>query len=244
VEPNLSDYHDEQEQIPVFGGKHYIYIFGHNETLASNIMPGYDSCRKIYDVLENGNSADKMQLFMHAMWVSIPLVPKNYAFKNPLTIPNQDIKIKIRMANPYFRDIGELEQYAPNNNYPMYSFNTNNIVVEKDVVEVAKEKLELINVVPNPYYGYSEYEATQVDNYVRFTNLPQKCTLTIYQSNGTIIRRLEKDNENPYITWDLKNQSQIPISGGIYIIHINAPGIGEKVIKWFGVLRPTDLIGY
>jgi len=25
------------------------------------------------------------------------------------------------------------------------------------------------------------------------------------------------------------------------MIHVNAPGIGEKVLKWFGVLRPIDL---
>jgi hypothetical protein len=30
----------------------------------------------------------------------------------------------------------------------------------------------------------------------------------------------------------------------LYIIHIDAPGIGEKIIKWFGVMRPFDLQGY
>ena len=40
---------------------------------------------------------------------------------------------------------------------------------------------------------------------------------------------------------DLKNDFGIPIASGLYIIHVNAPGIGEKVIKWFGALRPIDL---
>jgi hypothetical protein len=31
------------------------------------------------------------------------------------------------------------------------------------------------------------------------------------------------------------------VASGAYIIHINAPGIGEKVVKWFGVMRPIDL---
>ena len=43
------------------------------------------------------------------------------------------------------------------------------------------------------------------------------------------------------IDWDLKNQANIPIASGIYLIHITAPGIGERVIKWFGALRPVDL---
>ena len=33
----------------------------------------------------------------------------------------------------------------------------------------------------------------------------------------------------------------IPIASGIYIVHIDAGEIGEKVLKWFGALRPTDL---
>jgi len=45
------------------------------------------------------------------------------------------------------------------------------------------------------------------------------------------------------VEWDLKNTSGIPIAGGVYIIHVNAPGIGEKTIKWFGTLRPVDLQG-
>ena len=28
---------------------------------------------------------------------------------------------------------------------------------------------------------------------------------------------------------------------GLYILHINAPGVGEKIIKWYGALRPIDL---
>jgi hypothetical protein len=242
--PTSDLYHLESGSAPVFGGKHYIYIFGHNEVLESTALHFYDSCRQIHSEFMEGNNASKMQMLMNAMWVSIPLVDERYAFDNPLDMPEEEIKIKIRIANPYFKDVGALEEYAPNNNYPMYSFNTNNIVVEKNVVEVAKDGLDLINVVPNPYYGYSEYESNQVDNFVRFTNLPQKCIISIYQTNGTLIRKLEKDNENPYLEWDLKNQSQITISGGIYIIHVNAPNIGEKVIKWFGAMRPIDLVGY
>jgi hypothetical protein len=33
----------------------------------------------------------------------------------------------------------------------------------------------------------------------------------------------------------------VPIAGGVYIIHVDVPGVGEKVLKWFGIMRPTDL---
>jgi len=41
--------------------------------------------------------------------------------------------------------------------------------------------------------------------------------------------------------WDLTNMKGIPVSSGLYIIHVDAPGIGEKVVKFFGVMKPIDL---
>jgi hypothetical protein len=43
------------------------------------------------------------------------------------------------------------------------------------------------------------------------------------------------------IDWDLKNFAGLPISGGVYLINVKADGIGERTIKWFGILRPVDL---
>ena len=48
-------------------------------------------------------------------------------------------------------------------------------------------------------------------------------------------------NEETYLDWDIKNQYGIPIASGVYIFHIDAPGIGEHIVKWFGSLRPQDL---
>ena len=42
------------------------------------------------------------------------------------------------------------------------------------------------------------------------------------------------------IDWDLKNFAGVPVAGGVYIIHIKSD-YGEKVVKWFGGLRPPDL---
>jgi hypothetical protein len=33
----------------------------------------------------------------------------------------------------------------------------------------------------------------------------------------------------------------VPIAGGAYIIHIDVPGIGEKILTWFGIARQVDL---
>jgi len=56
-----------------------------------------------------------------------------------------------------------------------------------------------------------------------------------------LIRQYTKDDISTSVDWDLKNHAGIPIAGGIYLIHVKANGIGEKVVKWFGALRPVDL---
>jgi hypothetical protein len=112
--------------------------------------------------------------------------------------------------------------------------------VNNDLV-TAESALDLINVVPNPYYAFSGYETSRLDNRIKFINLPQTCTISIYSVSGTLVRKFRKDNDLTYLDWDLKNTTNIPIAGGVYICHVDVPGVGEKVIKWFGALRPIDL---
>ena len=80
-----------------------------------------------------------------------------------------------------------------------------------------------------------------MDNRVKFINLPQTCTIKIHNVGGTLIRTFRKDNDLTYLDWDLKNGNSVPIAGGTYICHVDVPGVGEKVVKWFGVIRPVDL---
>jgi hypothetical protein len=123
----------------------------------------------------------------------------------------------------------------------MYTFSTGDIATRINNNSAAVSALDLINVVPNPYYSYSDYETDQLDNRVKIVNLPYRCVVSIYNISGTMVRQYTKDDSRTYIDWDLKNQASIPIAGGIYLIHVKAEGVGEKVIKWFGSLRPVDL---
>ncbi len=238
----------------VFGGKHYVYIMGHNSNIygPSNYnCPGYDKGKWLYESLSAGGNR-LGAVYSNVMWVGLPMVRSNYVFDDPSNIPC-DAKVRIRVQKPYkryFASKSDSVTGSQNNNYPMYQFNTNDLATQKGVVTLAQSALELIGVVPNPYYSFSNYEATQLDNRVRIINLPQKCTVTIYTLNGTLIRQFKVDKEGVQsgrgealtsIDWDLKNYANIPISGGVYLIHVKADGIGEKIVKWFGSLRPTDL---
>jgi hypothetical protein len=131
-----------------------------------------------------------------------------------------------------------------NGNFPMYTFNTNDLVPKSYDQNTAQGSLAKINVVPNPYYGHSAYEKTRIDNVIKIINLPVKCKIRIYTLAGTLIRTLDKDNDQTYVTWDLKNDKNVQIASGLYIMHVDAPGIGERILKWFGVMRPYDLQSY
>ena len=143
-----------------------------------------------------------------------------------------------------------IEHDALNAFSPVYSFNTNDIFADKGNTAVAIQAIEEINVVPNPYYGYSSYETNQLDNRVKITNLPQKATISVYTVSGTLVRKLNKDDNISSIDWDLKNDFGIPIASGLYIIHVRTNiwckvegkfFEKDKIIKWFGALRPIDL---
>jgi hypothetical protein len=182
----------------------------------------------------------KAFLWSNAMWTSIPYANPDFKWLD------NDVTVKLRVTKPYERYFAAPVDFAgtsydDNNYYPMYNFTTKNVATVRDSSEKATSDLDKINVVPNPYYGYSPYEVNQLDNRIKIVNLPQKCTVTIYSTGGALIRQFSKDESKTYIDWDLKNFAGIPIAGGVYIIHVKAPGVGEKVIKWFGTLRPVDL---
>jgi len=243
-----------------FGGKHYIYIMGHNRARVfdRNRMTPYDEGKLIYKKLNSGQAWAIKEILKNAMWTSIPLVDsllykKADLSNDPYGFIQNDVTIKLRVASWYSVDvydfakpdsIMELPGYTGNFNKPMYKFSTSDIATLRGDRETGVMALDLIRVVPNPYYGFSKFERTQIDNIVKITNLPQKCTISIYALNGTLIRRFGKDNEKTYLEWNLKNSYGIPISGGVYILHINAFELGEKVVKFMGVMRPIDLTSF
>lgn len=211
------------------------------------------------DSITNARTYALQAVYNNIIYTMRPMLNPN--FKNydaefdPYGFIKTDITLKVRAANPY-RGLGNYtnsnERYnkstflksdeeALNNNAPMFTFSTKGMGVSINNSEVAENALDIINVVPNPYYAYDTYELKQTQKLVKFTNLPEKCVITIYNLNGGLIRKFDKSSPLTYLDWDLNNEYSIEIASGIYYIHINVPGVGEKILKWFGALRPVDL---
>ncbi len=222
----------------VFGGHHHIYV--HNST--------YDGCETIHSQLVTGSAANKILAFRDISWCSMSMLAQGQELL-PLSqnlIPSEvTFKLRANSVYDYYNATGS------NNGHPEYTFSLDGLAVQTDQADVAEKALDLINVVPNPYYGFSDYEQTQFDNLVKITNLPPKATVTIYSLDGKFIRRYDRDEVSESakgqivtaIEWDLKNNKQIPVSSGVYLIHVQVPGVGERTLKWFGINRQFDTNG-
>ncbi|NND73176.1 MAG: T9SS type A sorting domain-containing protein [Rhodothermales bacterium] len=100
---------------------------------------------------------------------------------------------------------------------------------------IAREALSSIGIVPNPYRGASAYEVNRLTDVARFTNLPQRATIRLFTLSGTLVRTFVKNGPATTLEWDLTNEDGLSIASGIYLIHVDVPGVGQTVIK-FGVI--------
>lgn len=249
----------------VFGGEHYIYTFRNVRRITDfeRDVPMYDGGQFIYERLNRGNAPEVRQTYRAINWIGIPLLSPStaeggfeYLSPEDGLVPG-DVKIFAHVARPYepyattveelgdasfpFSPIDENYDLSENFWYPFYEFSTRGIETFTNVQEEAENALDLIDIVPNPYYAYSSYEQSRVDNRVKFVNLPPECKIQIFTINGTLVRILEKDNPNTFLEWDLQNEAFIPIAGGVYLIHVQSPTLGERTLKFFMATRPTDL---
>ncbi len=199
-----------------------------------------------------------------AMIVPNPGTPfKSYADG---LVPDE-VVVKMRVRGPYKTETTQRVNnvdYLPlgtgvNNLHPAYRFSIRGLQANELDTEGIVSALDQIRVVPNPYYGFSNYETSQFTNIIKITNLPAKCVVTIYSLDGKFIRQYNRDEIGevprgtnraidrkqilPDLEWDLKNSKGIPVSSGVYLIHVNAPGLGERTLKWFGINRKFDPSG-
>jgi hypothetical protein len=98
-------------------------------------------------------------------------------------------------------------------------------------VSLAKAELDLVKAVPNPYFAHSSYELNQFIRVLKFTHLPAQCTIRLFNLAGELVRTIDKNDATSEATWDLLTTLGLPIGSGIYVFHVDAPGVGTKVGK-------------
>ena len=222
------------------GGMHVIYIFADSVDLFSGVIdltyiPGTHEDPANHPL--NGRFNNPSDIYSSMAWAGFPLVSSpDYVYYDYADIPT-DVRVEVRMDRP-FKQTKTTDQ---NRGKPLYGFSTKGYDADEFTADRIKSALDLVRVVPNPYYGGSEYESSQLENIVKITNLPADCSINIFMTNGTLVRTIDKSNDLTFVEWDLTNNFGVPIASGIYLIHIDAGEAGQKVVKWMGAMRPVDL---
>ena len=258
-------------QLPYFGGKHFIYVmstkYDEGAAVQKILLSTYDS------IAASGTEATSptvYPVYRSLMWTCIPYLTPGYSFVGDGVtgtpyIPPSTVTFKLRVEKPY-QSMLAVQPSPGYDSLPVYNFSTKGLGATQNNGPVAKTALDLIKVVPNPYLAYSAYETTANSATVYVTNLPNNCTISIYSLDGTLIRVLQRAvgvnpttneqvetssgepitavNVSTSVSWDLTNSAGVPISSGVYLFHVSAPGIGEKTIKWFGAVRPDNITNY
>jgi len=127
-----------------------------------------------------------------------------------------------------------------------FSFEANNL--PRIDADTAKFALDDILVIPNPYKVSNIFEGgttstnLQQNRELHFTGIPAPSTLRIFTVSGVLLREIEirqSDLTSEYggsYIWNMLTKDNLEIAYGIYLYHIEAPGVGEKVGK-FAVIK-------
>jgi hypothetical protein len=108
----------------------------------------------------------------------------------------------------------------------------------------ARTSLNDVYVVPNPYVATSIFEPANVyragrgERRIYFRNLPPQCTVRIYTLSGQLVQTLSHDStpDDGQMSWNLVSRDGMDIAFGVYIYHVDAPGVGQAVGR-FAIIK-------
>jgi len=151
------------------------------------------------------------------------------------TLENGDL---VPVVMPTDGDVFQIKTLRPFNTADKFQLTTQGGKLSN---QLAKSSLDDIYVVPNPYVGYNEIEPRATlpgqvrgERRIYFENLPSECTIRIYTLSGTPVAEIEHESgaEHGRAFWNLLNTDGFGVAYGVYIAHIDAPNIGEKILKF------------
>jgi hypothetical protein len=106
----------------------------------------------------------------------------------------------------------------------------------------AKADLQLVNVWPNPYYGFNRAELNRFNRFMTFSHLPRRATIRIFNLAGVLVRTIMKEDDSQFVNWDLLNERGLPAASGIYVAHIQFPDLSEVKILKLALVREDQVL--
>jgi hypothetical protein len=112
-------------------------------------------------------------------------------------------------------------------------------------------------VVPNPYIGAASFEPARFatsgrgERRIEFRGIPIGSTIRVYNVRGDLVQTLRQEgavatlpaypgqftgSDAGIVAWDLRTKDNLDLAPGLYIFHVDAPGVGTHVGK-FAVIK-------
>lgn len=177
----------------------------------------------------------------------VPIMDTTWVTPDSMVI----IEIPVDTIPPTSGDIFKISTYKPfRGEYgdslnpimgDIFEFITQEATIDK---QQEKSGLDQIAVVPNPYVVSVTWEPKSLFStgrgarMVEFIHLPKECTIRIYTVRGYLVDTIyhSKNINDGSEFWDLRTKEGRDIAYGLYIFHIDAPGVGETIGK-FAVVK-------
>lgn len=141
---------------------------------------------------------------------------------------------------PTGTDTLDLVTFTPFNRDDVYRFTTQSAKID----EISESELDNIKVVPNPYVAVAKWEENDPfrsgrgDRRIDFIHVPVNSTIRIYTVRGDLVQTLKHDGNqfDGTVSWNLRTKDGLDAAYGVYIYHVDAPGIGEHIDK-FAIIK-------
>jgi len=107
-------------------------------------------------------------------------------------------------------------------------------VVPHADMAVTRKDLDLVKVVPNPYRVINPQERAPRERMLKFTHLPARCTIRIFNVAGELIVTLHHGADSPIASeevWNLRSKENREVAPGLYFFHLKSD-LGEKTGKF------------
>jgi hypothetical protein len=140
------------------------------------------------------------------------------------------------LVKPHQGDVFDLVLTVPAGAGDVYTFTTGGQSVNSQ--QARSEWANKPYVVPNPYVGAASFEpqlyATtgRGDRRIEFRAIPTGAVIRIYTVHGDLVRTLRQDGSVAgFVAWDLRTKDNLDVAPGLYVYHVDAPGLGTFLGK-------------
>ncbi len=217
----------------------YVVVFGDSSKKFSTLATSTKVPFQVFNVSEDPNMQNPLELFVKNP--SLPWASGEFIYLLEPDVRHRTWQFTLSWdATSTPPSAGD--QYSYSTKKPFKYNDTYEISTESLVVKSEEGDLAKIKVVPNPYMVYNLAEqasdrADQFSHELRFTHLPEECTIKIYTLRGDLVRTLHHQSVTiGEERWDLLTEENMEVSYGVYVYTVETPDgkhhVGKLAIIW------------